>query len=106
MTIVFMIMLAAATADDPRVEPKLVAKIGDQAIYAAEVEAELRRAYGERKFSDAERDRLMKVALDQVIDRRLVLGFLSKNGRAASGPAVELAMAQFEKELKAQKLTV
>src|SRR5438067_797276 len=106
MTILFVVLLASATADDSRVEPKLVAKIGDQAIHAAEVEAELRRAYGEREFSDTERERLTKAALDQVIDRRLVLGFLSKNGEAASGPDVDLALAQFEKELKAQNLTL
>lgn len=106
MHIVLIVLVAAATADDARAAPKLIAKIGEQPIHTAEVAAELRRAYGEREFSDTERERLTKAALDQVIDRRLVLGFLSKNGEAASGPDVDLALAQFEKELKAQNLTL
>jgi peptidyl-prolyl cis-trans isomerase SurA len=45
-------------------------------------------------------------ALDQVIDRRLVLAYLVKNGQAASKDDVAVALAQFEKELKAQNLTL
>ena len=51
MNIVIVVVLAATTADNSRVEPKLLAKIGDQAIHAAEVEAELRRAYGVREIA-------------------------------------------------------
>ena len=48
----------------------------------------------------------MKAALEQVIDRRLVMAYLAKNGQAASKDDVDLALAQFEKELKAQNLTL
>src|SRR5439155_27249666 len=100
MHIVLIVLVAAATADDARAAPKLIAKIGEQPIHVTEVEAELRRAYGEQKLSDTERERLTKAALDQVIDRRLVLAYLTKTGEAASKPDVDLALAQFEKELK------
>ena len=49
------------------------------------------------KFSEAERQRLMRAALDQVIDRRLVLAYLAKTGQAASKADVDLALAQFER---------
>ena len=35
-------------------------------------------------------------------DRRLVMAYLAKNGQAASKEDVNLALAQFEKDLKAQ----
>jgi parvulin-like peptidyl-prolyl isomerase len=41
-----------------------------------------------------------------VIDRRLVLAYLTKTGQAASKQDVDLALAQFEKDLKSQNLTL
>src|SRR5688500_2000730 len=82
------------------------ARVNGEPVFAAEAEAEFRLAYGDRKFSDADRQRLMRAALDQVIDRRLVLANLLKTGQAASKEDVDLALAQFEKELKAQNVTL
>jgi len=84
----------------------VAAKVNGEAVFAAEAVQEFRAAYGDRKFSDAERQQLMKAALDQVIDRRLVMAYLAKNGQAASKEDVSLALAQFEKDLKAQNLTL
>jgi len=75
-------------------------------MYAAEAEMEFHQAYGEQKFSEAERQKLLKAALEQVIDRRLVLGYLGKVRQAASNQDVDYALAQFEKDLKAQNLTL
>jgi parvulin-like peptidyl-prolyl isomerase len=82
----------------------VAARVNGEPVYAAEVEAEFRRAYGEQQIAGEQRERLMKAALAQVIDRRLVLAYLRRAGQAASSQDVEFALAQFEKELKAQNL--
>lgn len=85
---------------------QVVATVNNQPVLAAEVEWELRQAYGDRKLGPAERDQLFAAALEQAIDRRLVLQNLTKAGVAASQDDVAFALAQFEKELAAQNLTL
>ena len=92
-----------AADDSPR---PIAARLDGEPVYAAEAEMEFRRAYGEQKFSETERQKLLKAALDQVIDRKLVLAYLTKTGQVASGQDVDFALAQFEKDLKAQNLTL
>src|SRR5438309_8806086 len=70
-----------------------LARVNGEAVFAAEVEAEFRLAYGNRKFSDEERQRLMRAALDQVIDRRLVMAYLTKIGEAASKADIDVELA-------------
>lgn len=84
----------------------IAAKLGGEAVYVAEAEAELKRAYGAREFAAEERGAYLRAALDQVIDRRLVLAYLTKTGQAASKQDVDLALAQFENDLKSQSLTL
>jgi parvulin-like peptidyl-prolyl isomerase len=84
----------------------IAARINGEPVSTAEVEAEFRAAYGNRKFTDDEKRPLMRAALDQVIDRRLVLAYLLKNNQAASDADVDLELAKFEKELQAQSLTL
>jgi len=100
IALLFVFSLADAYGED------IAARVNNEAISSGEVQSELRLAYGDRQFSDADRQRLMRAALDQVIDRRLVLAYLAKNGQAASKGDIDLALAQFEKELKAQNLTL
>lgn len=84
----------------------IAARVNGEPVYASEADAEFRLAYGDKKFSDAERQQLMRAALDQVIDRRLVMAYLTANGQAASKADVDLELAQFEKRLKTQNLTL
>src|SRR5262245_13389740 len=84
----------------------VAARVNSEPVYTAEAEAEFRLAYGERKLSDDQRQPLMKAALAQVIDRRLVMANLAANGQAASKADVDLELSQFEKSLKAQNLTL
>jgi len=84
----------------------VAARLNGEPIYAIEIEQELRRAYGDRKLEDAERKQLERAALEQAINRRLVLGYLTKTGQAASKQDVDLALAELEKELKSQNLTL
>jgi len=99
-----IILLAASAVSDEKTAA--VARVNGEAVTAAEVEAEFRQAYGSREFSPENRQRLLRAALDQVIDRRLILAYLAKAGQAASEHDVDLALAQFEKELQAQNLTL
>jgi len=96
----FICGFAFAHSDD------IAARVDNEAIPIVQVQSEFRAAYGDRQFSSAERQKLMRAALDQVIDRRLVMAYLAKNGQAASKEDVSLALAQFDKELKAQNLTL
>lgn len=96
----FICGFAFAHSDD------IAARVDNEAIPIVQVQSEFRAAYGDRQFSGAERQKLMRAALDQVIDRRLVMAYLTKNGQAASKEDVSLALAQFDKELKAQNLTL
>src|SRR5262249_2848373 len=84
----------------------VAAEVNGEGISLAEVESELRLAYGTRKFTDDERERLLRAALEQVIDRRLVLVFLINSNEAVREPDVDLELGQIVKELQLQGLTL
>ena len=102
------IALAAglAAAQPPAAERPVAARVNGQAVTVAEASREFRQAYGERKLTAAQRQVLLKGALEQVIDRRLVLAHLTSTGQAASSQDIDFAQAQFEKDLKSQGLTL
>jgi parvulin-like peptidyl-prolyl isomerase len=104
------IFLSAALSSTSWAQPApaqpIAAKVNGEAVTVAEAEREFRQAYGERKMPDAERQQLLKASLAQVIDRRLVLAHLAATGQAASSQDVDFALAQFEKDLKSQELTL
>src|SRR5262245_61280987 len=109
--LIWMILLmvgsfAAADEQEAAAVRAVAARLNGEPVYQTETDAEFRLAYGERKFEGEEKPRQMRAALDQVIDRRLVMAYLAKNGQAASKAEVELELAKFEKELKAQNLTM
>lgn len=87
-------------------EERIVARINGEEILAKEVERELKLAKAFLPQDPLAKERLQKTALDQVIDRRLALAHLKQSGEAASERDVDLALAQFEQELKAQNLTL
>ncbi len=84
----------------------VVGRVNGEAVTAIEVEAELRAAFGNKQLADDDRQRLKRAALDQVIDRHLVLAYLSKTGQAATKADIDLELAQFEKDLKSQNLSL
>src|SRR5262245_58926802 len=97
----------AALRGDESVDSKTpLAKINGESVSAAEVDAELRAAFGGKPLSDEDRARLKRAALDQVIDRRLVLAYLAKTGQAATKDDVDVELAQFDKDLKSQNLSL
>ncbi len=84
----------------------IAAKVNGEQVLASEVDAEFRLAFGNANISEADKPTLLRAALDQVINRRLVLAHLTKSGQAASKADIDLELAQFEKELKAQNQTL
>jgi parvulin-like peptidyl-prolyl isomerase len=88
------------------VAAEVVAKANNEPISASEADAEFRAAFGDKQFSDEEQQRLKRAALEQVIDRRLVLAYLTKTGQAASKADVDAELARFENDLKSQNLTL
>src|SRR5688500_12508140 len=99
-------VVVAALAQEPQLRRVVAARVNGEPVHVAEAETELRRAYGEREFSAEDRPTYLRAALDQVIDRRLILGYLTKTGQAASKQDIDLALAHFENDLKAQNLTL
>lgn len=87
-------------------EVATLARIDGAAVSRGEVELEFRRAFGERELPEAQRKAAWRATVEQVIDRRLVLAYLERNKQAASGQDVDFAVAQLEKELAAQQLTL
>jgi parvulin-like peptidyl-prolyl isomerase len=85
---------------------EVVAKVNGEPIYAAQADAEFRAAFGNKQLPDDDQERLKRAALDQVIDRHLVLAYFTKTGQAASKADIDLELSQFEKDLKSQNLSL
>lgn len=103
---IVIVAVSGHGAAQPAPDQHIAAKVNGQSVTAAEAEREFRQAYGERKMADAERAALLKAALEQVIDRQLVLGYLTKTSQAATSQDVDHQVALFEKDLQSQSLTL
>lgn len=99
-------LLSVAMAQQPAKERVLAARVDGQPVSRAEVDLEFRRAFGDSQFSEEQRKAAWRATVEQVIDRRLVLGYLERSKQAASEQDVDFAVAQLEKELAAQQLTL
>jgi hypothetical protein len=98
---VLLFPFAVLDADEPS-SAAIAAKLNGEPILAAEIDAQFRLTYGDRKFSPAERAQLLRAALDLAIDRRLVFVSLAKTGQAVSKEDVDLELVKLDKEFKAQ----
>jgi parvulin-like peptidyl-prolyl isomerase len=99
ITLACLLIAADASAQSP---PVTVAMIDGEPITAAEVERELAAAYPNRKLEGSERLALLARARDQVIDRRLALRRLARQGEAATSADVDHALARLEKQVTDQ----
>ena len=79
------------------------ATVNDEPIGAAEVEREVALALRGQKLEGEALAQLRKQALEQVIDRHLVLRFLEANRQAASKEDVDFALARLVRQLKAKE---
>jgi parvulin-like peptidyl-prolyl isomerase len=100
----WLLLFAASHAQQP--QPAIAVRIDGQSVTKAEVELEFRRAFGERELTPEQQSAAQRAALEQVIDRRLVLAYLERTGQAASAQDVDFAVSQLVKELMAQDLTL
>lgn len=87
-------------------ERKIAARIDGEPIYADEALHEFNRAFGMQPVDEVQRPMLLARSLEQVIDRRLVLGYLEQSGQGVSAEDIDFAVAQLEKDLKSQGLTL
>src|SRR4051812_4748193 len=81
---------------------QVAATVDNEAIDAKEVEREVASALKGQKLAGEALARLRKYALEQVIDRHLVLRYLEAQKQAASKQDVDFALARLVRQLKAK----
>jgi parvulin-like peptidyl-prolyl isomerase len=103
-----IVRLSAFAQDPPApaANELTAARIDGQPVSQSEVDLEFRRAFGEKEFTEAQRTAAWQAALEQVIDRRLVLRYLESTKQAASSQDIDLVQAQFVNDLKTQGQTL
>lgn len=96
-------LTVVATDEKSPAEPQqAAATVDNEPIGAAEVEREVALALKGQKLAGDALVRLRKHALEQVIDRHLVLRYLQANKQAASKEDVDFALARLVRQLKAK----
>ena len=106
MSSLMVVALLATLIGQAPIDRTVVATIDNESIHAAEVLNEVQQAYRNQKLPGEARSSVLKRARDQVIDRRLVLRYMTRTGQAASSQDVDFALAQLEKQLTAQGITL
>lgn len=95
---------SALVADDASAQAVAIAEVGDEKLFADEVERELRLAFGDDL---SQIDPVLKQRSAQLaVDRLLVMQQLRETKQAASAADVDLAIEQLRNELKAQGVTL
>jgi parvulin-like peptidyl-prolyl isomerase len=95
-----------AAAEDQPVPPadQVCATVDGQPIIRREVDRELARAIGDRTLTTAARDVLRRKTLAQLIDRRLVLRYLERNGLGASRQEIDRQLTRIGQRLSREDL--
>lgn len=88
------------------IDRTVVATIDNEAVHASQVLNEINQAYRDKKLTEEARGAVLERAREQVIDRHLVLRYLTRTGQAASSQDVDFALAQLEKQLTSQGITL
>ena len=102
-----LVSLAPSAPGEEQPRQRVVAAtIDGEPVYLHEAQHEFNRAFGKQEFDESQKQALLRRALEQVIDRRLVLAYLERSGQAASGQDVDFSMSQLENDLKSQGLTL
>ncbi len=98
------VALAVVAADEksPAGPQQAAATVDNEPIGTAEVEREVALALKGQKLAGNALVRLRKHALEQVIDRHLVLRYLQANKQATSKEDVDFALARLVRQLKAK----
>ncbi len=96
----------ASAQDPPVADDHIVATVDGHPIYAREVERELARVVGKRKVEPAALAALREKARSQLVDRRLILAYLTDNGFSASSQDIDLAISRVRKQLAQQEVSL
>src|SRR5512134_773711 len=101
-----VVSFAPADEKPPAGPEQVAATVDNEPIRAVEVERETALALKGQKLEGEALARLKKHALEQVIDRHLVLRYLQANKLAASKEDVDFALARLVRQLKAKNTTL
>ena len=83
---------------------RVLATVDGQPIWTHEVEREVKRVLGNRKAEPGALAALRTKALQQLIDRRLVLRYLADHGFGASDQDIDVAIQRVRKQLAQQEV--
>ena len=98
----FQLVIAAPDEKTVAGPQQIAATVDNEPIGTKEVEREVAQGLKGLKVEGESLARLKKHALEQVIDRHLVLRFLQANKQAASKEDVDFAVARLVRQLKAK----
>src|SRR5678816_4264586 len=95
-------LLGFADEQAPVRARQVAATVDNEPIATAEVDREIALAVKGQTLQEEALSRLKKLALEQVIDRHLILKYLQANKQAASKDDVDFALARLVRQLKAK----
>lgn len=101
-----LVLLGAYVRSEEPEDDRIVARVNDRPIYAAEVEAQLADALGGRTVEGPVEQRLREEVTRQLADRQLVLQWLQAQQLAASQQDVELAIQRLTEQLASRGQTL
>ncbi len=110
MPVLFLLMAlfgqaASGGSDSDRQPAVVVATVDGSLILRGEVDRELTALLRNKTLAAADRARLEAHVLDQLIDRRLVLGYLKSRGEAVSPQLVAAEIEARQAQLQQQKIS-
>jgi parvulin-like peptidyl-prolyl isomerase len=96
----------AAERQAPRGREIVAATVGGEPIYAEEIEPLLRKVTGSREVAPAALPLLKAQLLEQIVNRRLVLAYASREEGDAFRAEVDKALGELKSELGARRRTL
>jgi len=100
------LLFGSLHAQEENANAVVAAKVDGQPIYFREIEREVKKVVKGREIEPAALRMLQAQALEQMISRRLILGFLKSKKLGASDEDIEYAVEQAKSRLKQQELTI
>jgi peptidyl-prolyl cis-trans isomerase SurA len=97
-----LLSLACGASSFAAETTEVVARVNGESIAAGEVRRVVDALWKDRTVDESRRRVLEAEALEQLIDRRLVLGYLSRRGLGLNRQEVRLAVQRFERRLDQQ----
>lgn len=98
------LLIATPVRGDDQLE--IAATVGDDVVYVAELDRELARVLNDRPVEPAAMRILQAKTLQQLVDRRLIVGWLAETKRGATKAEVDLLVSRLEKRLAQRDRTL